>query len=242
MKSKLFVSISTIILSFSILVLAGEEKASGPSTALLNIKGMTCDGCASQVKSTLSSVSGVKECQVDWKSGKAEVKFEGNEAKAQELVAALKSTPFQASLANVTLASAPSKETAGQALATGQPNGTKANKSKFFLGTSYNCAHCQYSQNQSGKCPSCGAELAKLEANHTFACSKDGYIAGEAGKCPKCSADLLEYEVTFKCPTCQKIFAAPGKCADDKITLRAVVGQEVKKMQKTEKNEPAKTM
>ena len=242
MKSKLLVSISAVILSFSILALAGEEKASEPSTALLNVKGMTCDGCASQVKSALSSVSGVKECQVDWKSGKAEVKFEGNETKAQEFVTALKSTPFQASLANVTLASVSSKPAAGATTAANQPNATKANKSKFFQGVSYQCTHCQYSQNQPGKCPTCGAELAKAESNHTFACSKDGYISSEAGKCPKCNADLLEYEVTFKCPTCQKIFAAPGKCADDKITLKAVVGQEVKKMQKTEKNEPAKTM
>lgn len=242
MKFRFLVPILALILFSSLLILAGDEKPSGPSTALLNIKGMTCDGCASQVKSTLSSVSGVKECQVDWKSGKAEVKFEGNEAKAQELVTALKSTPFQASLASVTSVSVSSKETVGQVSTASQPNGTKANKSKFFQGVSYQCAHCQYSQNQPGKCPSCGAELAKLEANHTFACSKDGYIAGEAGKCPKCSADLLEYEVTFKCPTCQKIFAAPGKCTDDKIALRAVVGQEVKKMQKTEKNEPAKTM
>ena len=223
-------------------ILAGEEKASEPSTALLNIKGMTCDGCASQVKSALTSVSGVKECQVDWKSGKAEVKFEGNEAKAQELVAALKSTPFRASLANATLTSVSSKVAAGQTTAASQPNATKAAKSKFFQAVSFNCAHCQYSQNEPGKCPSCGAELARVESDHTFACSKDSYVSGEAGKCPKCNADLVEYEVTFKCPTCQKIFAAPGKCADDKVTLKAVVGQEVKKMQKTEKSEPAKTM
>jgi len=241
-RSKWLIPISAIILSFSILVLAGEQKAAEPSTALLNIKGMTNDGCASQVKSALTSVSGVKECQVDWKSGKAEVKFEGNEAKAQELVAALKNTPFQASLANVTLASVTSKGTAGQLSTTSQPNGTKASKSKFFQGVSYQCAHCQYSQNEPGKCPTCKAELAKVESEHTFACSKDSYISGEPGKCPKCSADLGEYEVTFKCPTCQKISAAPGKCADDKTTLRAVVGQEIKKMQKTEKSEPAKTM
>ena len=84
--------------------------------------------------------------------------------------------------------------------------------------------------------------MARVESDHTFACSKDSYVSGEAGKCPKCNADLVEYEVTFKCPTCQKIFGAPGKCTDDKITLKAVVGQEIKKMQKTEKSEPAKTM
>jgi copper chaperone CopZ len=241
-KFRFLVPILSLILFSSVLILAGDEKPSGPSTALLNIKGMTSDGCASQVKSALSSVSGVKECQVDWKSGKAEVRFVGDETKAQELLGALKSTPFQASLANVTLASVSSKPAAGATSATNQPNATKVTKSKFFQGVSYQCAHCQYSQNEPGKCPTCKAELAKAESSHTFACSKDGYISGEAGKCPKCNADLLEYEVTFKCPTCQKMFAVPGKCADDKIALRAVVGQEVKKMQKTEKSEPAKTM
>jgi len=238
-KSRFLVSISATILSFSILVLAGEEKASQPSTALLNIKGMTCDGCAAQVKSTLTSISGVKECSVDWKSGKAEVRFEGDEAKAQELVTAVNKTPFQASLANVTLAAAkaaPAQETK----APSTQSAAKAGKSKFFTKVGYQCSHCNVTQEQAGKCPSCGMEMTKVETTHTFVCVKDSHLSGEAAKCPTCQADLVDHDVTFKCATCQKTFALSGKCPEHKTTLKAVIGQPIKKMVKTE--EPAKTM
>ena len=73
MKLRLsIVSLALFFFLLSGLILAGDQKSSGAGTALLNIKGMTCDGCASQVKSALTSVSGVKDCQVDWKAGQAE--------------------------------------------------------------------------------------------------------------------------------------------------------------------------
>ena len=243
MKLRLsIVSLALFFFLLSGLILAGDQKSSGAGTALLNIKGMTCDGCASQVKSALTSVSGVKDCQVDWKSGQAEVKFEGDEAKAQEFVSALNSTPFKASLANVTLASASSKTTAGQTPEVKKTEAGKATKSKFFQVASYQCTHCKHSQAEPGKCPSCGMELSKMEETHTFACSQDSYVTSESGKCPKCSSELVEYQVTFKCPACQKIFSAAGKCTDDKTNLKAVVGQPVKKMEKKEQGQATQSM
>ncbi len=231
MKSKFVATMLTAVLAILTgTVLSGTENAAPTNVALLNVKGMTCDGCASQVKSTLTSVSGVKECQVDWKSGQAEVKFEGDDAKAQEFVAALNSTPFKASLANVNLAAVSSSSSTEN-----KSGNNKVKKDKFFKAATYQCSHCKLTQTEPGKCPSCGMELAKIEETHTFACSKDSYITGAAGKCPKCSSDLVEYQVTFKCPACQKIYSSAGHCTDDKTNLKAVVGEPVQKMEKKEK-------
>ena len=247
MKCRHPILILAILMLFG-LALAGDEKpaATGTSeakTALLNVKGMTCDGCASQVKSTLTSVSGVKECNVDWKSGKAEVRFEGDEAKVQELVTALNKTPFQASLANVTLAAATKAPPAQETTAPSTQSTAKAGKSKFFTKVGYQCSHCNITQEQTGKCPQCGMELSKVESTRTFVCAKDKYLSAEAGKCPACQAELVDYDVTFKCPTCEKTFALSGKCPEHKTTLKAVVDQPAQKLEtKGKTEEPAKTM
>jgi copper chaperone CopZ len=42
----------------------------------LEIKGMTCDGCAETVKRYLKQVDGVLEAAVDWDSGRGEVVYD----------------------------------------------------------------------------------------------------------------------------------------------------------------------
>ncbi len=57
---------------------------------VLNIKGMTCGGCAGKVKSALTNCPGVKDAQVDHKSGKAVVEVESGEADIEALIKSVK--------------------------------------------------------------------------------------------------------------------------------------------------------
>lgn len=45
------------------------------TTLTLNVKGMSCNHCESRVKSSLSSLSGVEDVQVDIKSGIVSLEF-----------------------------------------------------------------------------------------------------------------------------------------------------------------------
>jgi copper chaperone CopZ len=219
--------------------LAGEQKSDGTKhTAFLNVKGMTCGGCASQVKSALTSVEGVKECQVDWKTGKAEVGFEGDQGKAQELVSAVNQTHFKASLASVSLSAAASKEESSKEAASKQsPKSTKRSKAievsakNIFSASSYVCTHCNYSQSEKGKCPSCGMKLAEAKHQHTFACAHCNYTSVKPGKCPSCKAELTEYNIAYQCPSCENQFSEAGKCPDCKKTLQVVTGEPILKLE-----------
>ncbi len=57
---------------------------------ILNITGMTCGGCSSKVKKTLTKCPGVKDAHVDHKSGKAVVEVESGKAKTEELIESVK--------------------------------------------------------------------------------------------------------------------------------------------------------
>lgn len=45
-------------------------------SVLLEIEGMTCDGCAQTIKHNLKQDEGVKGVRIDWRSGIAEVSFD----------------------------------------------------------------------------------------------------------------------------------------------------------------------
>ena len=46
------------------------------ASAVLKVKGMTCDGCAQTIRRVLGREPGVHQVSVDWKSGTARVSFD----------------------------------------------------------------------------------------------------------------------------------------------------------------------
>lgn len=64
----------------------------------LNIQGMMCPACVSNVKTSLNGVQGVKETSVFLKSGTAEVKAD-NATKPAALCDAVKQTGYECSVA-----------------------------------------------------------------------------------------------------------------------------------------------
>ncbi len=70
---------------------------SGSEQVVLNVKGMTCGGCANRVKDALVECAGVKDAQVNHKDGKAVVQVENGKANAQNLIEAVEKVGFSAS-------------------------------------------------------------------------------------------------------------------------------------------------
>ncbi len=70
---------------------------SGAEQVILNVKGMTCGGCANRVKGALVECAGVKDAQVNHKDGKAVVQVENGKANAQKLIEAVEKVGFSAS-------------------------------------------------------------------------------------------------------------------------------------------------
>ncbi|HHT9124337.1 MAG TPA: heavy-metal-associated domain-containing protein [Candidatus Brocadiia bacterium] len=65
-------------------------------TVHLDVKGMTCDACSSKIKSELAKLPEVKESNIDWKKGTADVKVtQGSNHKA--LGEAVKRSGFEVS-------------------------------------------------------------------------------------------------------------------------------------------------
>ena len=64
---------------------------------VLNVKGMTCGGCESRVKSALIGCAGVKDAQVSHKDGKAVVEVEKGKANKEKLIEAVEKVGFTAS-------------------------------------------------------------------------------------------------------------------------------------------------
>jgi copper chaperone CopZ len=62
---------------------------------VLNIKGMTCGGCASKVKGALSACEGVKDAQVSYQDGKAIVHVEDGSADTHVLIEAVKKLGYK---------------------------------------------------------------------------------------------------------------------------------------------------
>ncbi|MDR4497423.1 MAG: cation transporter [Candidatus Scalindua sp.] len=71
-----------------------SDLESASDEVILNIKGMTCGGCSSKVKQALTQCPGVKDVQVDHKSGKAVVEVESGKAKTEELIESVKSLGY----------------------------------------------------------------------------------------------------------------------------------------------------
>ncbi|EQB63180.1 MAG: hypothetical protein RBG1_1C00001G0759 [candidate division Zixibacteria bacterium RBG-1] len=216
--------------------------------AVLNVSGMTCGGCASEVKSALTKVNGVKECKVSWKEGKAEVGFTGDPAKANELVKAVNKTGFKASLASVESITAmeDDEDDAYDAEdADDSDDGEDADAKQMvvkeketFKATSYVCEDCGYRQAKGGKCPSGNCKLTKVTEKHTFVCEECDYAQAKAGVCPSHKTSLVEYSVKYECPACHMVYETAGVCSMCKKQLQMVTDEPIatgKKMMSKEK-------
>jgi copper chaperone len=62
---------------------------------VLNIKGMTCGGCASKVKGALSACEGVKDAQVSYQDSKAIVHVEEGSVDTHVLMEAVKKLGYK---------------------------------------------------------------------------------------------------------------------------------------------------
>jgi Cu+-exporting ATPase len=63
---------------------------------VLKVTGMSCSGCAANVKSALSSVPGVISAEVDLKTGIAEISISERKPSGDQLIAAIKKAGFDA--------------------------------------------------------------------------------------------------------------------------------------------------
>ena len=57
-------------------------------TIVLQIKGMTCDGCAQGIAYALKQSKGVKHVKVQWRAGLGEIAFDPTLTDPQEILAA----------------------------------------------------------------------------------------------------------------------------------------------------------
>ncbi|MBI4546537.1 MAG: heavy-metal-associated domain-containing protein [Ignavibacteriae bacterium] len=70
-----------------------------PQRCTLNVKGMTCGGCVSRVKSAVSKLDGVQAVDVSLEKGIAEVTYTPAKLSQKDLIASIEKTGFSASLA-----------------------------------------------------------------------------------------------------------------------------------------------
>jgi copper chaperone CopZ len=92
---KRYIVLFGVALLFLQLVYAQDE----PQRCTLNVKGMTCGGCANRVKNAVSKLGGVQSVDVSLEKGLAEVSYIPAKLSPTDLVDAINKTGFSASLA-----------------------------------------------------------------------------------------------------------------------------------------------
>ena len=55
-------------------------------TVVLQIEGMTCDGCAQGITHSLKRAKGIKRVKIDWRAGLGKVAFDPVETDQQEIL------------------------------------------------------------------------------------------------------------------------------------------------------------
>lgn len=65
----------------------------------LEVDGMTCGGCATNVASELEKIDGVEGCTVDLEGHTAEVRLKRSDVSTEKLIAAVETAGFSARLA-----------------------------------------------------------------------------------------------------------------------------------------------
>jgi len=64
-------------------------------TLTLNVKGMTCGGCASSVTSVLQKIAGVSSVEVSLEQNRATIKYDPAKAKPAQFKAAIEDAGFE---------------------------------------------------------------------------------------------------------------------------------------------------
>lgn len=75
---------------------ASQTPAGRDSVLVLDIAGMTCDGCAAHVKKALSGVKGVKDAKVSFSAKEARVRIAKPTAAEKKLVEAVRKAGYDA--------------------------------------------------------------------------------------------------------------------------------------------------
>ena len=63
-------------------------------TVTIRVQGMTCGGCATSVENALKSTDGVEEARVNFKSGKAVIKYDDKKVTISRLREVINNTGF----------------------------------------------------------------------------------------------------------------------------------------------------
>ncbi len=153
---------------------------------LYNIQGMTCSGCRSHVKETLSKVEGVSKATVDLEKAEATIEME-SQIPIEKFQEALKNDGGRYSIHKQ-----------------GEHHQHFENKKKEQskgngTGTFYCPMHCEGDKtyDKSGDCPVCGMDLVEEQNLSTtnseqWTCPMHPEVVkDEAGSCPICGMDLV---------------------------------------------------
>ncbi|MCI0404800.1 MAG: cation transporter [candidate division Zixibacteria bacterium] len=201
MSFKMAVGAGLALALFSAVVLFGEEAKTEKVT--LDVKGMTCSGCASFLQSKLSKTEGIKSVKVDLASDQAFVEYDPAVITVEKVATAVdEKTAFTATVAQATGVETQSKPDVKEAEKS--PTATKKSVSKTtarkaktdakpeaaVLQTKYRCEHCKRVQDKAGKCSACGAELTAVDVS--YECAACGVHSATSGFCTKCGKALQE--------------------------------------------------
>ena len=62
----------------------------------LKIKGMHCTGCSTRLEKVLNNQEGVEKAEVSFEDGKAEIKYDENQIKLEEIKETIEDAGFEA--------------------------------------------------------------------------------------------------------------------------------------------------
>ena len=62
----------------------------------LKIKGMHCTGCSTRLEKVLNNQEGVEKAEVSFEEGKAEIKYDENQIKLEEIKETIEDAGFEA--------------------------------------------------------------------------------------------------------------------------------------------------
>ena len=69
-------------------------------TRIINIDGMTCDGCVKSVHNAVESLEGVQTVSVELENNLATVSFDSDKVSAQDIANEIEEAGFDATVAN----------------------------------------------------------------------------------------------------------------------------------------------
>ena len=73
---------------------ASKAVPAGAQAVALKVKGMTCGGCANEIRNALLKVDGIYDAAVDFDTGVAKVQFDGAKLDAAKISAAIAKAGF----------------------------------------------------------------------------------------------------------------------------------------------------